>query len=85
MTNKIRIATNTKKNYLVDNLLCTHGMYKWNKYSTIPLDWLKYQYYIGRYDNKKYPRNKRIREYILNRIEKDNKIEEDNIGYISFD
>lgn len=82
-----------KKEYLVDNLECHHGIHKWQKYSTIPLDYLKEQLYSGKYDNVKRQtttrlRNKRIKAYILKRIEEEetekNKDTTVDIGFVDF-
>jgi protein involved in temperature-dependent protein secretion len=78
-----------KKEYLVDNLEHTNGVYKWVKYRNIPLEHLKNELYSGKYDNVKRQttirlRNKRIKEYILKRIEEE-ETEKDttvDIGYI---
>jgi len=77
----------TKRPYLVDNLECHHGRYKWTKYSQIPLDWLKQELYSGTYNKKQNSRNKRITEYILERIEKtkEKELNKESIGFISFD
>ncbi len=85
MTIHIRYAT--KKQYLVEQLQIHYGKYKWDKYCNIPLDYLKEQLYNGRYDNVKREtttrnRNKRVKAYILKRIE-DEEIKKDlNIGYV---
>tara|TARA_R110001592_G_scaffold361144_1_gene671101 strand:- start:1021 stop:1281 length:261 start_codon:yes stop_codon:yes gene_type:complete len=77
----------TKRPYLVDNLECHFGPYKWCKYSQIPLDWLKQELYSGRYSKKENTRNIRITKYILERIEKEKEKElnKESIGFISFD
>lgn len=80
-----------KKQYLVDNLECHHGIYKTEKYRNIPLDYLKEQLYKGTYENIKRQtttrlRNKRIKSYILKRIEEEeaekNKDTTVDIGYV---
>lgn len=90
MTCHIRYAT--KKQYLVDNLQCHYGKYKWDKYCNIPIDYLEQELYKGTYDNKKREtttreRNIRIKEYIIKRIkeEKEKKEKDLNIGFISFE
>jgi len=77
-----------KKEYLVDNLEQSYGVYKWVKYSNIPLDYLKQELYSGKYDNIKRQtttrlRNKRIKAYILKRIEEEEKPKIDvDIGFV---
>ncbi len=89
MTCHIRYST--KKEYLVDNLECHHGIYKWIKYRNIPVDYLKQELYKGTYDNIKRQtttrkRNKRIKEYILKRIEEEetekNKDKNIDLGFV---
>lgn len=86
------IRYKTKKEYLVDNLECHYGKYKWIKYRNIPIDYLEQELYKGTYDNKKrqtttLKRNTRIKEYINKRIkeEKETKETDLNIGFISFE
>ena len=88
MTCNIRYAT--KKQYLVEHLQIHYGKYKCDKYCNIPLDYLKEQLYNGRYDNVKREtttrnRNKRVKAYILKRIEDEEKKKDLNIGFISFE
>tara|TARA_R110000796_G_scaffold196380_1_gene312795 strand:- start:57 stop:332 length:276 start_codon:yes stop_codon:yes gene_type:complete len=78
-----------KKEYLVDNLECHHGIHKWVKYRNIPLDYLKQELYKGTYDNIKRQtttrlRNKRIKAYILKRIEEDEEKEKDTTVDVGF-
>ena len=85
------IRYRTKKEYLVDNLECHYGKYKWIKYRNIPIDYLEQELYKGRYDNKKQTttkkRNTRIKAYIIKRIEeeKEKKETDVDIGFISFE
>jgi len=75
----------TKRPYNVGEIECMYGIYKWTKYRYIPLSYLKGEIEKGMFDNTKYERNLRIKEYIKQR-EKDEKVKhEENIGYISFD
>jgi len=80
-----------KKEYLVDNLEQSYGVYKWVKYRNIPLEYLKNELYSGKYDNIKRQtttrlRNKRIKSYILKRIEEEetekNKDTTVDIGFV---
>jgi hypothetical protein len=75
----------TKRPYNVGNTEFLYGIYKTEKFRYIPLSYLKGEMEKGMFDNTKYERNTRIKEYIIQR-EKEEKVKhEENIGYISFD
>lgn len=75
----------TKRPYNVGETECMYGIHKWTKYRYIPLSYLKGEMEKGMFDNTKYERNTRIKEYIIQREKEEKEKNEENIGYISFD
>ena len=75
----------TKRPYNVGNTEFLYGIYKTEKFRYIPLSYLKGEMEKGMFDNTKYERNARIKEYIIQREKEEKEKNEENIGYISFD
>lgn len=75
----------TKRPYNVGNIECMYGIYKTEKFRYIPLSYLKGEMEKGMFDNTKYPRNARIKDYIIQREKDEKEKHEENIGFISFD
>ena len=73
-----------KKEAGVGNYEFQTGKYRWVKYSDIPIEYLEHQMYSGLYKKKSIKRNKEIIKYIVNRLEKEKKENNNNLGYISF-
>lgn len=68
-------------------LIYAYGKYKYLEFYKIPIEYLLQELKKGIFDNDKYVRNKKIREYIVTRhileLEKKKETKKENIGIVS--
>jgi len=68
-------------------LIYAYGKYKYLEFYKIPIEYLLQELKKGIFNNDRYVRNKKIREYIVTRhileLEKKKETKEQDIGYIN--